>query len=276
MLPVQKKRILLIHYLSSNMKIIIAGYGFVGKAVATAIDKTNTVYVVDPKISTQTVKDYPDADGVIICVSTPSTVLGDCDTSQIYDVMDQTPSHIPVLIKSTVRPDYLNKLVKDYPNHKICYSPEFLRAATADQDFANQQDIILGGDDPNGFWHSLFRQSLPKLKTAFYCTLGEAAMMKYTINAFLSIKVTFFNQLYDMCQADNIDYATVVGLLQLDDRIGRSHMQVPGPDGARGFGGACFPKDINAFIQYADKLSVSNTLVESAIKYNKKIRKTLT
>jgi len=258
------------------MKIIIAGYGFVGKAVATAIDKTNTVYIVDPKISEQTVKDYPDADAVIICVGTPSDVLGDCDTSQIYNVMNQVPSSMLVLIKCTVRPDYLNKLVKDYPDHKICYSPEFLRAATAVEDFANQQNMILGGDDPDGFWHNLFRESLTKLQTVFYCTIEEAAMMKYSINAFLSVKVIFFNQLYDMCQAGNIDYATVVSLLQLDDRIGRSHMQVPGPDGARGFGGICFPKDTNAFIQYADKLSVSNTLVESAIKYNKKIRKTLT
>jgi UDPglucose 6-dehydrogenase len=258
------------------MKIIIAGYGFVGKAVASSIDKNNTVYIVDPKLGEHTVENFPDADGVVICVGTPSDIFGDCDTSQISSVMDQVPNSIPVLIKCTVRPDYLNKLIKDYPDHKICCSPEFLRAATANEDFLNQENMILGGDDPDGFWHNLFRESLPKLKTVFYCTVDEAAMMKYAINSFLSVKVTFFNQLYDLCQAGNIDYATVVSLLQLDDRIGRSHMQVPGPDGSRGFGGACFPKDTNAFIQYADKLSVSNTLVESAIKYNKKIRKTLT
>jgi UDPglucose 6-dehydrogenase len=255
------------------MKIIVAGYGFVGKAVATAIDKTNTVYIVDPKISPQTVKDYSDADGVIICVGTPSDLLGDCDTSQISSVMDQVPSSMPVLIKCTVRPDYLNKLVETYPNHKICYSPEFLRAATADEDFANQQNMIFGGEDPEGFWHSIFREALPNLKTTFYSKIDEASITKYAVNSFLSLKVTFFNQLYDMCQAAGIDYNTVRSLVSLDSRIGESHMHVPGPDGSRGFGGACFPKDTNAFVHYADTLSISNTLVESAIKYNKKVRK---
>jgi len=258
------------------MKIIVAGYGFVGKAVASAIDHKNTVYIVDPKISQQTVKDYPDADGVIICVGTPSTQLGDCDVSQIYQVMDTVPETIPVLIKCTVRPDYLNRLLVNYPKHNICYSPEFLRAATANEDFANQEYMILGGDNPGNIWRELFIVSLKNLNKIEHCTLTEAAMVKYTTNCFLSVKVAFFNQLYDMCQANGADYNKVIKMLKLDERIGESHMQVPGPDGSRGFGGACFPKDTNAFVHYADSLQISHTLVESAIKYNKRVRKTLT
>jgi UDPglucose 6-dehydrogenase len=254
------------------MKIIVAGYGFVGKAVVESL-KGTVVCIVDPKYTTSQISQNADADGVIICVGTPETVLGDCDVSQIYSVMDQVPETMPVLIKCTVRPDYLNKISSDYPNHKICYSPEFLRATTANEDFANQTYMVLGGKDPDNIWSNLFKNSLKNLNTIEYCTLTEASMVKYATNCFLSVKVAFFNQIYDMCQANGSDYNKVMELLQMDSRMGHSHMQVPGPDGSRGFGGACFPKDTSAFIHYADSLQISHTLVESAVKYNKKVRK---
>ena len=258
------------------MEIIIAGYGFVGKAVGRAIKEKNIIHIVDPKINDSIVSDYKYAGGVIICVGTPSTQLGDCDVSQIYAVMDTVPETMPVLIKCTIRPDYLNRLLVNYPKHSICYSPEFLRAATADEDFANQEYMVLGGKEPNNLWSNLFQNSLKNLNTIEYCTLAEASMVKYATNCFLSVKVAFFNQIYDMCQTNGADYNKIVELLQMDERMGSSHMQVPGPDGMRGFGGACFPKDTSAFMHYADSLQMSHTLVESAIKYNKKIRKSLT
>jgi UDPglucose 6-dehydrogenase len=187
--------------------------------------------------------------------------------------MDTVPKTMPVLIKCTVRPDYLNRLLVNYPDHKISYSPEFLRAVSANEDFANQTYMVLGGGDPNSMWEDLFRSSLKNLNKVLHCTLTEASMLKYTTNCFLSVKVAFFNQIYDMCKLNGSDYNTVISMLQLDERIGNSHMQVPGPDGSRGFGGACFPKDTNAFVHYTDQLGVSHTLVESAIKYNKKVRK---
>jgi UDPglucose 6-dehydrogenase len=256
------------------MKIIIAGYGFVGKAVANAIRDKNDLHIVDPQHTATEIAHCTDADGVIICVGTPATVLGDCDVGQIRSVLAQLPSTVPVCIKCTVVPDYLNKLVADYPDHDICYSPEFLRASTADADFKNQTHVILGGDDiDTGMWHDLFFESLPKLKSSFHCTLAEASMVKYATNCFLSVKVAFFNQLYDMCIADKIDFDTVTSLLKLDNRIGSSHMQVPGPDGLRGFGGSCFSKDTSAFVWYSDRLSTSVSILESAIKYNKRVRK---
>ena len=255
------------------MKIIIAGYGFVGKAVANAIKDKNFIHIVDPQINNSIVSDYKNADGVIICVGTPATILGDCDVSQVHNVMDTIPETMPVLIKCTIVPDYLNKLVATYPKHGICYSPEFLRAATADKDFADQTYMILGGTDSNRVWENLFRNSLTKLKTIFHCSVEEASITKYSINSFLATKVAFFNQLHDMCIANNVDFDNVISLLKLDNRIGSSHMQVPGPDGLRGFGGSCFSKDTNAFVWYSDRLSTSVSILESAIKYNKRVRK---
>jgi nucleotide sugar dehydrogenase len=255
------------------MNIIIAGYGFVGKAVGNAL-KNQTVYVVDPKYGEQKITDFPYAEGVIICVGTPSTDIGDCDVSQIYAVMNDVPVHLPVLIKCTVRPDYLEKLLKDFPNHSICYSPEFLRAATANEDFLNQTYMVIGGDDPEGMWQTLFQESLPNLNIVFNTSIIEASMIKYATNCFLSVKVAFFNQLYDMCQANGAEYDLVRQVLTHDDRIGNSHMMVPGPDGSRGFGGACFPKDTKAFVHYSYDLNRVCSIVEMAIKYNGKVRKT--
>jgi UDPglucose 6-dehydrogenase len=253
-------------------EIIIAGYGFVGKAVGRALEDKNIIQIIDPKINDSIVSDYKYADGLIICVGTPSTETGDCDVSQIYQVIDTVPIHIPILIKCTVRPDYLVKIMTDYPNHSICYSPEFLRAATANKDFLNQTYMVIGGDDPEDFWQSLFKTSLPNCNLFFNSSIVEASVIKYATNCFLSTKVSFFNQLYDVCEANGADYGLVRQILTHDSRIGNSHTLVPGPDMSRGFGGACFPKDTNAFIKYADSLNTPVTVVESAVQYNKTIR----
>ena len=255
------------------MELIIAGYGFVGKAVANSLQSTNTLRIVDPKYTTAEMVHFPDADGVIICVGTPSDIVGDCDVTQIRDVMENTPTHIPVLIKSTVPPDYLEHLLKEFPEHSICYSPEFLRAVSANEDFLNQTYMVIGGVDPDNMWQTLFETSLPNCRDFFNVNITEASMVKYVTNCFLSLKVAFFNQIYDMCQANGADYKKVIDVLLQDSRIGNSHMQVPGPDGSRGFGGACFPKDTLAFVHYCNRIQITHSLVESAIKYNKKVRK---
>jgi UDPglucose 6-dehydrogenase len=254
------------------MTILIAGYGFVGKAVFNAIQTGNTIQIIDPKYTTAEISGYPNAEGIIICVGTPSTDSGNCDDSQIRAVMAQVPVHIPVLIKSTVRPDQLEAIIQEYPEHSICYSPEFLRAATANEDFLNQKYMVIGGEDPEAFWQTLFQKSLPNCKLFFNCTHAEASMIKYATNCWLSTKVSFFNQIYDLCQTNGTNYDLIRQVLTHDNRIGNSHMQVPGPDGSRGFGGACFPKDTSAFVQYAQDLNKALTVLESAVDYNKTVR----
>jgi UDP-glucose 6-dehydrogenase len=150
-------------------KIIIAGYGFVGKAVLSTLKSNYNCVVVDPKYTTTEIQHHPDADGIIICVDTPTTEDGICSVSNIANVMDQVPTTMPVLIKSTTIPSALDELEKLYAEHSIVYSPEFLRAKTADFDFANQTSMILGGEDLDGFWQELFTPVLLKCKVYFKC-----------------------------------------------------------------------------------------------------------
>jgi UDPglucose 6-dehydrogenase len=255
------------------MKIILAGYGFVGKAVANALKHKHQVVIVDPKYTTNEIQYHHDADGVIICVDTPQNEDGSCNANNIAIVMDQVPVFLPVLIKSTVTPGIAEAFDELYPNHSIVYSPEFLRAGSANQDFLNQKYIILGGEDPECFWQELFVDTLPNCKLVLNCSAKEACLVKYASNSFLALKTSYFNQIFDICNEGGLDFDVVRQLLAMDTRIGSDHTLVPGPDGIRGWGGHCFPKDTSAFIKWAKVVGAPVTLVESAVDYNNKVRK---
>ena len=255
------------------MKIIIAGYGFVGKAVASALQTKHELVIIDPKYNNNKITDHVDADGIIICVSTPTTEDGICNVNNIANVLDHVPFFMPVMIKSTLTPPNVQGFKEIYENHSIVYSPEFLRANSADSDFLNQKYIIVGGEDPEGFWHELFTTTLPHCKMIFQCSEEEACMIKYTINCFLALKASYFNQIADICDNNKMDYDIVRHIVSQDTRIGAGHTLVPGPDGQRGWGGACFPKDTEAFLKWSNTIGMPATLVESSIQYNNKVRK---
>ena len=254
------------------MKIIIAGYGFVGKAVANSLKEKHDLVIVDPKYTDDKIVDYYDADGIIVCVNAPTRDNGILDVEDLFDVLDQIPSHIPVLVKTTLTPGVADAIEKSFADLKITFNPEFLRQATADEDFLNQTYTVFGGKD-NYFWGKLFAEILPKCNYMISCTAKEACLVKYSSNSFLALKTSFFNQIFDICDKEGMDYDTIKNILSEDSRIGSSHMQVPGPDGLRGWGGHCFPKDTQAFTQWASSIGAPITLVESSIQYNKKVRK---
>lgn len=255
------------------MKIIIAGYGYVGKAVKSAFKNKHQVEIVDPKYTNNKIKDFMDADGLIICVDTPSTTNGDCDANNIIDVLDQTPVHIPVMIKSTTSPNQVKKILEKFQDHSIVFCPEFLRANTANEDFLNQKYMIIGGEDPLDFWQLLFKETLPNLKVIHNCSAQEASLVKYATNSFLAVKVSYFNHIYDICQNAGLDFDTVRQLICQDTRIGTSHSMVPGIDGERGWGGHCFPKDTIALVQYVRSIGETFDLLENVIEYNNKVKK---
>lgn len=254
------------------MKFIIAGYGFVGKAVANALKDQHEIVIHDPKYTDFKIIDHHDADGIIVCVPTPTTEYGICDASIIAEVLDYVPVFMPVLIKSTVTPSIVEGFKEIYPDHSICYSPEFLRANTADKDFLNQKYVVIGGEDPECFWQDLFQNTLPNCKMILNCTEEEACLVKYSVNSFLALKASFFNQVYDLCEKTGMSFETVRHIISQDNRIGSGHTLVPGPDGYRGWGGHCFPKDTQAFIRWANTIGAPISLVESAVEYNKKVR----
>lgn len=249
------------------MILTIAGYGFVGKAHAEVLKEHYEINIVDPKLSWDGVRSHP-TDAVIICVGTPQHDSGACNINSVYEVVADTPQETPILIKSTISLEGWLFLKEQFPNHSLTFSPEFLRAQTAERDFRNTQKIYYAGDDTT-FWEGIFRKAFPKVMSV-HMQPQELILVKYFRNAFLATKVSFFNQVYDMCKAFGVNYENVADGVAQDTRIGSSHTEVTD---VRGWGGHCFPKDIAALLHTAELEGVDLSLIEEAVNYNNRIRK---
>jgi len=242
------------------MKITIAGYGFVGKAHEALLKDKHEIVIVDPAFNSNKIPQ--DTDAVIVCVSTPQGSHGGCHMDNVYEVIEAAPN-VPILIKSTISVEGWRMLRHVFPNHMLNFSPEFLRAATAIDDLATQKTMLIGGNSAS-FWKGLFDCDIE-------VSDPEALIVaKYARNSFLALKVSFFNQMYDLCEAIGVPYEAVAYYTAHDERIGDSHTQVTKE---RGFGGHCFPKDINAIIKTAQRDNVELSILKEALEYNKRIRK---
>jgi UDPglucose 6-dehydrogenase len=259
-------------------KIGIIGLGFVGGAVASSFEASMTDVVIvdtDPSKSTGTYDDLMSCEGIFICVPSPSTDDGSCDTSILESVLEKLKDYEGVIISKTTAPvSKYEELNQKYPN--LVHNPEFLTAANANADYVNQEFAIIGGRVKAYVNEAkrILRLSLPTLSTVFHCSIGEASLAKYTINTFLATKVVFMNEIQQLATASNLDYNKIAQMVTADRRIGSSHMMVPGPDGSFGFGGACFPKDTAALLKYAENLNSSLNVLDSAVKKNTLLRLT--
>jgi len=261
-----------------ELKVGIIGHGFVGKATDWGFNVNTSKFIVDPKNGTnidQLAEFNPEL--IFVCVPTPMGENGIQDSSIIEAVVQELSVKCPesiIVIKSTVLPSILEKLEKT--NTKIIYNPEFLREKHANEDFMNSEMIIFGGDKDIATQVSKFYLDHSRCKTTQHIFLGisSASLVKYSINSFLATKVLFFNEMHDVFNKlkNNDDWKTFIETVSLDKRIGDSHMNVPGHDGKKGFGGACFPKDTSALLKYAQDIGVDLDVLKIAINKNNKIR----
>ena len=241
------------------MKIGIAGYGMVGKAHYEILKFKHDVVINDPALGYT--NSFDDVDCIIVCVATPQRKDGSCHMDNVFDVVESAPP-VPILIKSTISAEGWDMLVDAFADRKLAFSPEFLRAATAVEDLQNTTLMLIGGDD-TCFWKDVFEVNIeiadPK----------ELILAKYARNSFLALKVAFFNQMYDLCDALDVEYSAVAHYTTMDERIGDSHSYITDE---RGFGGHCFTKDTNAIITTAQRNNVELSILKEAIEYNCKIR----
>lgn len=250
------------------MSLVIAGYGYVGKAFHEAFKDVETIHIVDPKVNDNKLSDF-DFTHVIIAVSTPGTEDGGCDMTNVIDVVKQCDTQTSIMIKSTISMEGWQKLRKDFPDHRITFSPEFLRAKTATQDFKDTKHIYLAGQWSHN-WIPILKKVFPTAQYSVRKTPEELIAAKYFRNAYLATKVSFFNQVHDFCEATGINFKQVHEVITDDPRIGRDHSNVTEE---RGFGGHCLPKDTEAIVHTAKLAKVDLDMIQSAIKYNQKIRK---
>jgi UDPglucose 6-dehydrogenase len=241
--------------------ILVVGCGFVGETVAKSLQEDGQPVIrIDPKYNDNTIEMYLGTPGLgaIVCVPTP-TVDGICDDSMIRDVLEEL-GDVPVLLKCTVPPNMLEK----YPRN-VTYNPEFLRAKTAEEDFKKQKHFILGGTSQGCyFWEQKFGY-LPEVE--FIKTdRTTASMVKYVHNTWLATKVAFFHEIMNNV-GDKYNHEEMINVLGKFENIGPSHMSAPNEDGGLGFGGHCFPKDTEAFLDFTD-----SEILRKVIEVNNKLK----
>jgi nucleotide sugar dehydrogenase len=270
----------------------IVGQGFVGTAVREGLRHAFDIWTYDKKdprliVYKQTGEEILDAEPVnvivqnckivFVCVPTPMKPNGVCDLSVVEDVIENLVGCLKegsklkaITIKSTVPPGTSSRLNTLYSGRGIvvCFNPEFLTERNSIQDFKNQDRIILGGPrEGTNLLKTMYERAYPNVPTTKTgSTIAE--MVKYVTNCFLATKVAFANEIYEICEKLEIDYDKVVEYATKDKRLGASHWSVPGPDGHRGFGLTCFPKDLNALTHLAIEIGVNPVILKSVWEKN--------
>jgi nucleotide sugar dehydrogenase len=240
----------------------IIGYGMVGKAVEYGFSKT-TCIISDPQYNTTTIKDVVDAnpEAIFVCVPTPSDETNYALLKRVLtDIKNAQYAGITV-VKSTILPQYLEVF-------DVVYNPEFLSRATSLEDFVNPPYVVIGGTKNQQVLDIYRKYSIVDTTNTFLIDIPTACMVKYTMNSFYALKVTFMNGMYDVAQEMGADWNNATAILAKHPWMGSHHYQVPGTDGERGFGGPCLPKDTKALASTYE-MPLLNTVIELNNKYRK-------
>jgi len=261
------------------MKMGLIGNGFVGNAIYENLKQRYEFFVFDLNPERKTCDSVREvcenANIIFVALPTPMRPDGSCDLSIIFSVMKEINLNYRnnvVVLKSTVVPGTCDTIRAQYPQMRIVFSPEFLTERNFIQDFKNSNRMIFGGNsnDTEACVEAV-KEVFPN-KIYVQTELKTAEMVKYFINTFLATKVSFANEIKQICDSANINYYRVMQLALLDDRLGQSHLRVPGPDNSLGFGGTCFPKDINALMNFAKSNSINPTVLQAAWEKNLEVR----
>lgn len=256
----------------------VMGGGFVGSAIILLRCDAIDVIVYDrvedrcdpPGTSLQ---DLAACNVIFVAVPTPMRPDGSCHTGIVAAAVEEARGvarNAAIVVRSTVPPGTSASL-------GVMFMPEFLTEANFRADFADTRAWVVGTDEGVVAPHFQAVCDVISTAAAHRCVAGarvirastaEAEMAKYARNGFLATKVSFFNELACICDGAGIDYASVRGTMEPDARIGLGHTAVPGPDGLRGFGGTCFPKDMSALREFGGRWGVPTPILSAAIERN--------
>lgn len=270
--------------MSTDYRVGVIGGGFVGSAVAFGFGSSNSydfdvkVYDIDPNKGTHSFEDtIKESDFIFLCLPTPSRENMSIDLSYIEKSMEDISSIVDpfeqtIIIKSTVIPGTCRRLSKKY-GLNIVSNPEFLTERRAKWDFINAAQVVIGSDEKDSAAKvkNLYQKRFSSMKY-LVTDSTTSEFVKYMLNCFFSVKLSFMNEMYQIGDSFGVLWDDAVTGLVSDSRVGDSHVTVPGPDGKLGFGGHCFPKDLNAMIRFAERLGVETDVLSAAWNKNIEVR----
>lgn len=268
----------------------IIGAGFVGGACYKAFEQLNKVqyrvrlYDINPTLSLDNFIETAGGDFVFVCVPTPTDFeAGICDTSIVESVIKDVRAIRKdnlIVVKSTIPPGSTERFAKIYGN--VCFNPEFLREVSPYEDFVSLPYQIIGTSTYTdsgminnlcAFFRTLGKEGITKKPDVIYtCPARLAELSKYARNAYLAMRLSYFNELNQICEATDIQYDDLKHLIGLDERIGSHYNKVE--RGNEGWGGKCLVKDLAVLIGYEKLLDVFPTITQAVWDKNIEVRKT--
>ena len=228
------------------------------------------------KFSTNLDESIKKSDIIFICVGTPTKKNGSgADLSQVYSVAKEisksinkykiiiTKSTVPVTTGDEIEKIFKKKVIKN--KFSIVSNPEFLREGEAIRDFIYPDRVVVGSNDAKSknILKNLYAPLISKGAKFISTNRRAAELIKYASNAFLATKITFINEIANLCEKTNIDVEDISIGIGLDKRIGSRFLRA-GP----AYGGSCFPKDTKAIITTADKFKTDLSVIKTVIKSN--------
>lgn len=235
----------------NRITVGIIGCGFVGGALRRWLAEHNpevNVVVSDPPKGIN--DDISGADVYFLSIHVPTEANGMQDLTLMKNLIAGLPDK-PIFIRTTIVPGTSAALSKEL-NKRVYFLPEFLTERTAYEDFSSQPMVFTA--EP---------ELLSKIfvgKKFIEMTSLEAEITKYAHNVFGALKVTYFNGIFEICKSLDANYRKVQQGILLSGYINSPHTQVPGPDGKFGYGGKCFPKDVNAFTECFKNMTIHSLL----------------
>ena len=258
----------------NKTKVGVIGNGFVGEAISFAFSSVAEMYVydVDSSRCLSDLESVHNCDFVFVCVPTPMYNDGSQDLSYVESTFEKASDKPIYILKSTILPGTTEKLSLQYPHYKIIFSPEFLTERTAKLDMLTQSRIILGGElSLTEKAKTLFNQRF-KIKNIIQTDSKTAELTKYMNNTFFATKVSIMNEFKLLCDKIGANWEDALRGFVSDGRIGDSHLNVPGHDGKLGYGGTCFPKDVNALLSFSEKHNIELNSIAGGWATNLKVR----
>ena len=254
------------------MNIGIIGYGVVGKSVHNMLSVDHAVSIYDPALGYNDWTSIVDVDVMFICVPTP-TVKGVQDLSIMHDTLSRLKASETcalIVIKSTTLPSAMRVLCygPEYEELNIMHAPESLDQHTP---YFYHTKHLIGVKDiyQSALYREVFGLGGYGDHDVRTCDPVTAAMIKYVHNCHGAIKVAMFNEFYEVCEKEGVNYREMLGgLFAFSEHIDKTYTQMAS-DGQRGFGGVCFPKDLVAFdTQY--NMDIAAAAIEKNMEWRKK------